>query len=231
MSFVLVIPSILADWTAGCVETMSAELFSRTVVVDNTRLNHGVAGSWNLGAEALEQARADWLICCSAAVRFGPSGGEEFIEALEEWQGDAHAVEASAGLGWHLIAFPASTLARVGRFDANLWPAYEEDLDYSRRMQLAYGGLDKLVWPKVEVDARLAGVAHGIHVAHVRVDFVGLEGYMARKWNGHKDFWDTQGFTHPFNDRTKDWRWWPTPPDPRCFIPEDRPDEVPWGQP
>lgn len=231
MSFVLVIPSILADWTAACVESMAAELFGRTVVIDNTRINRGVAGSWNLGMVALERAGADWLILCSAAVRFGRMGGVEFIEALDEWKGEAHAVEASQGLGWHLIAFPASTCGRVGRFDENCWPAYEEDLDFSRRMQLAYGGLDHLVWPKVEVDATLAGVSHGLDPGHVHVDFVGLEGYMARKWNGHKDLWPQQGFSQPFNDPTKDWRWWPTPPDPRCFIPEDRPDEVPWGQP
>lgn len=231
MSYLILIPSILNSWTQDCLASLSPLVGPHDVeIVDNSQLNRGVASSWNIGVDRVLAEKRDWLILCSAAVRFGPAGGCDFLNAVDE-QYAAHAVEADGGLGWHLIAFSRITLERTGRFDENLYPAYEEDLDYSRRMQLAFGGRDVLRWPKVDVDARLAGVAHGIQEAHVYVDFVGLERYMARKWNGHKDGWDQQGFVKPFDDPQHDWRWWPTPPDPRCFIPAGRPAGVSWGRP
>lgn len=231
MSSIWCVPSILRDWTDDCLATLRIPEES-LLVIDNTTVNKGVAGSWNLGIDATFTSHSDWLVICSAGTRFGRPGGCDFLDALRSPAAvGAHAVEAGRGLGWHLIAFPRATLELVGYFDENLYPGYYEDIDYARRMQLAYGGLDVLYWPKVDVDAMVPVVAHGLDPGHTHVDFVGGEAYMARKWNGHKDVWPRQGFTHPFGDPSKDWRWWPTPPDPRCFIPDDRPYDLPWRTP
>ena len=189
----------------------------RLVTVWNTsEHNLGCAGSWNVGVDEALRIGADWLWIISAGVRFGKAGGTDFLECLQMYGlQDVLGLEAGNDLGWHCIAFPRRVLERVGRFDPRFHPAFFEDNDLSYRIQLAYG-IDSRspdfrgpLWPKVEIQARLPEVAHGIIRSGVTVDFVALEKLYIAKW-GNKSPGET--FTHPYNDDTLDLTYTGTPP-------------------
>lgn len=210
MSPFIVLPSIVPERTATCLRTLKPDS-GKLVVVDNSVDNRGVAASWNLGIDHLLASDEEWLVLLSAGVVFGEAAGQDFFGALAGHKG-VWAVEAGNGLGWHLIAFARYVVERVGRFDENFWPAYYEDNDYSYRIQLAFG-IDSRsqpgvpLWPKVDVDAWVPEVAHGIKEAEVTVDFVALEAFYARKWGGVSP---NETFTTPFNSG-RDISWWPPP--------------------
>lgn len=257
MNTTVVVPSIDPAYTRDCIETMRfvepgsvpdirhnagtdiavvngknwthGRPDDQLVVVFNTpRHNLGVAASWNVGIHQMYEASNDWLVICSAAVRFGPAGGEDFLRELVDWDTgrfERHgicALEADGGLGWHLIAFHRSVFERVGYFDENFWPAYHEDNDFSYRIQLAYDVDSRApdfvgpLWPKVAVDARLDQVAHGIKRGGVTVDLVALEQYYARKWGGtstNETLTSPFGTTHPVS-------WWKDPARPQTITAE-----------
>lgn len=195
-SFVAVLPSIYPLWTTRCLS--SCHFADDVIVVDNTVENRGVAKSWNLGIDAMEEQDADWLVIMSAALRFGAPGGEDFLALLDEPK-DRVAVEAGHGIGWHLIAFPRRTIERVGRFD-EVYFAYMEDIDYSRRCHLALG-LDPPYWDKVSVDVAIAGFAHGIDLGGAKVRGRQMADLYALKWGGPKG---AEKFKVPYNDPTVD---------------------------
>ena len=78
----------------------------RLVVVYNTLVhNLGVAGSWNVGVREMYEHHHDWLVICSAGVRFGEAGGTDFLWALdfqrEPWPSyGIGAIEAGNDFGW-----------------------------------------------------------------------------------------------------------------------------------
>ncbi len=218
MSALVVIPSIFQPYTNACLLSMRIPA-EQVMIVDNTLHNRGVPVSWNAGRKRVLDEGTDWLVICSAAVRFGPSGGRDFLDALSQsddrlfraaFMNGIPVVEAGNGLGWHLIAFQRSVLERVGPFDENFSPAYHEDNDYSYRIQLSYGvdsrapGFVGPLWPKVDIDARLVEVAHGIKQANIAVDFVALSSYYQRKWGGESG---KESYKTPFcePDRSLDW--------------------------
>lgn len=206
MSFVAVLPSIYPPWTQACLDSCR---FPREhlLLVDNTTENRGVAASWNLGVETVLREGQDWLVILSAAMRFGDAGGLDFLELLEA-NPDAWALEAHPHFGWHLIGFHRRTLEGVGYFDENFWPAYWEDNDFSYRFALLRDliPVTEPFWRKVEVDATLAGYAHGHRLAGVQMDAGNLLAYYVRKWGGAPS---EEQFRHPFGDETLDLTWWP----------------------
>lgn len=203
MKFVGVLPSIFPPWTDRCLNSMCSELWDGTLVVDNTQQNIGVSQSWNLGIDEMFKQDADWLIILSASMRFGYHGGYDFLELLPEYA-DAIAVEAGHGISWHCIAFPRSTIERVGRFDP-IFPSYLEDIDYSRRVHLAFPEIEPPYWVKTEnLDLGFAGFAHGIDLAHIEVDYQALLKSYIAKWGGDKG---DELFDRPYDDPTLDWTY------------------------
>lgn len=196
MSHVAVLPSIHKPWTDRCLRGCLLD----PMVVDNTQHNRGVAASWNLGIDEVERTGADWLVIISAAIRFGPPGGYDFLEALDA-NPDALAVEAAQGIGWHLVAISRRTIETVGRFDENFWPAYYEDIDYGRRMWLAF---NQEQWPRVHVDVSIAGVSHGVDLGGAVIDNELLQTYYRRKWGGDKG---EETLTAPFGSHPIN--YWP----------------------
>ncbi len=97
------------------------------------------------------------------------------------------------------------TLNAVGYFDENIHPAYDEDVDYSRRVDLA--GL-----PKVETG--FSGTHVGSATIMADPGFRAQNGsthaandlYYARKWGGQKQGGET--FDTPFDKKghVGDWR-------------------------
>lgn len=193
-----------AQWSDGSPEV-------RLVVVWNTpEHNAGVGQSWEIGRQEVLRTKAHGLTILSAAVRFGESGGRDWLDAIAR----AHeadtllGLEADDGLGWHLLWFPRHVLEKVGAFDPIFWPAYSEDLDYSRRIQLAYG-VDSTapdfvgpLWPKVSIDATLTETAHGILRGGVVVDFEGIASKYLRKWGGLSPH---EKYEHPYDRPELDW--------------------------
>ena len=219
-SYVAVLPSIHQPWTDECLASCQ---FDPILVVDNTVRNWGVAASWNQGIEQMYRDGADWLIIVSAGVRFGESGGLDLVAEMEDhpralaveagpcrWDNEGFAVE---GFGWHLIALHRRLFDAVGRFDENYFPAYYEDVDFGRRVQLwlrdhpnESDWLGGAWWPKVTVAGSLAGTAHGVSLGGAKVEPLRLEAYYVRKWGGLSGF---ETYDHPFNNLANDLTYWP----------------------
>lgn len=182
------------------------------VVWNSPEHNLGVGGSWNRGVAEVLRTGADWLWVLSAGVRFGKQGARDWLRFLNE-AGRAFprpwVIEAAGGLGWHCIAFHHDALELVGGFDPIFFPAYFEDNDWSYRYQLATGrdsrdpAFQGPLWPKVDIDARLPEVAHGIIRSGVEVDFAHLELLYRKKWGGVSPH---EAWTRPYNDPELDWR-------------------------
>lgn len=60
-------------------------------------------------------------------------------------------------------------------------------------------------WPKVHVEGKLAGTAHGTSLGGVRDDPERLMAYYARKWGGQSGH---ETYDHPFNDPSHDLKYW-----------------------
>lgn len=113
MSYAIVLPSILPEYTRACIDSLDTQAREHLLVIDNTQRNLGVAGSWNVGARKVVTERLDWLVVLSAGVRFGPSQGRDFLAQLPAWDG-AWCVEADEGLGWHCFAEDTEVLTDEG---------------------------------------------------------------------------------------------------------------------
>lgn len=186
---------------------MHPSIAERTLVLDNSHANRGVAASWNLGMDRAFSWGADWLVLCSESVRFGEAGGTDFEAEL---MADPSQPWIDTHLGWHLVAFRTSTLRRVGRFDENFYPAYMEDSDYLIRLHLAgypsprENGQDHR-WI-IGLDCWDLGTEHSIRAGLVQVDFTPLIDYWTRKWGGQPP---RAAYDRPFGDGAHDWTYWP----------------------
>lgn len=183
-SVLAVLPSISERMTAECLATLTAPI--PVVTVDNTRANLGVSASWNISARTVLASGINWLLILSAGVRFGTAGGRDLLDHLDN-NPDAIAIEAQTPIGWHLIAFPRTTLHRVGLFDERFFPGYENDCDYAYRMMCEFR-LDPAPdhgdwWPHLETDVDLVQVAHGL-AAGVPYDAAGERAKIVAKHGG-----------------------------------------------
>jgi hypothetical protein len=227
--YVAVIPSIYQPYTNACIASCRLD---NVTVVDNTRVNKGVAASWNIGVREMYATGADWTIIISASVRFGKAGGLDLVQAMDEYP-DALVVEAGTydmthttsntpptrwdengtpldGFGWHLLAIHRRTFDDVGLFDENIWPAYMEDTDWNHRCKVFYTDIDwsrAPYWPRVPVDGIVAYVGHGVDLGRVNIQRGGQMDYYKRKWGGEPHHeWE-----HPFNDPNNPVSFWPEP--------------------
>src|SRR5678816_1283516 len=101
MKYQIDMPFIHRPYMEECMNTIKLPR-ENMLLVDNTTTNIGVAASWNRGIERMRERNCDWLILLSAAIRFGSSGMEDFIEAVSKTDMDFLACEPSHG--WHCIA-------------------------------------------------------------------------------------------------------------------------------
>jgi hypothetical protein len=195
-----VIPSLDPAYQAACLATLTVP---RVTVIDNTGFNRGVAASWNLGIDDALAAGVDWLVICSESMRFGPPGGADFEAGLTgAWtpsRCDHTCVYpcgavGTGGLGWHLIGLSMATVATVGYFDEVFYPAWWEDTDYFRRIDLA--GLFDDQAPVVTVDAHLIAVEHSFNAGLVPTANWGVTApFYEAKWGGMPG---DETFTRPY---------------------------------
>jgi hypothetical protein len=101
--------------------------------------NSGVAGAWN---EIIKLFPADWWLISNSDIEFAPGDLEHMAQAVTDetiWKTPSQPQQPGKFYGNHGASFFAITsdcIADVGLFDENLYPAYLEDCDYSRRCDL-----------------------------------------------------------------------------------------------
>jgi hypothetical protein len=176
--------------------------------VDNTNINLGVMRSHNLGIDEMHRVDADWLLILSAAVRFGPNGGLDFIKALETTHAEAHIVNCVGLFGWHLMAFRRDLIDTVGRWDENFYPYGFDDNDMAIRIRK---GMPHANWWGVtgtEISDTTMG--HSIKLAKVHSPANPLLEYFAAKWGQEPHGQEFETFNdHPFNDPVNPIGYWP----------------------
>ena len=186
----------------GCLETIKDQ-WEHIILIDNSSdsyckkyegkvgkihyhpENIGVSRSWNIGLKK----GFDYTYIISVCMRF-PEGFQEILDfSVSEY-----------GLmfqhGWHLFGFTQKTIDKIGYFDTNFYPAYSEDIDYSRRINLAGLKTDKLV-----CKATSLGNALTLATAKVKVNFPALRQHYFEKWGGLSSG-ASEKFIHPYNNST-----------------------------
>lgn len=210
MSFVVLCPFVHKPSHDEMMATLAPELTAQALVIDNRTRNLGAAGSRNVGVAKLLEYQIDWLVDLSPALRCGPSGGVDFLEALERYP-DAWVVQSSAPVNWHCIAWHRRAFEAVGLFDENFWPIYGEDGDMAYRIGLA---MPDQAWQCVDVDAWVTMYGHSVKLAGIEVDHRRIWNYYERKWGGLSGH---ERYLTPFNSG-QPLSWWPTPPDRRSIL-------------
>lgn len=233
MSFVCVLPFAYRPWAEECIKTMHPEFLKNTLLIDDTNPDTriGIMASHNKGIERMREVGADWLIILSAAIRFGPPGGLDFVDILERHKDDHYIIHGASlnvlgGLqhkeegknqanliqGWHLSGIRSSVFDNIGIYDNNFAFYSLDDIDISLRVQKFYKGAPG--WNTYPCSATDMGRAHSITLGGVKGTYPPRNSYFKRKWNRDGSEWDKPAWDHPFNDPTKPLSYWPEPDDP-----------------
>ncbi len=174
--------------------------------------NIGVGRAWNMGVRLLLKEKLDYLVILSATMRF-TDGLNDFVKHIEM---NLNPWGLETQHGWHCIALTRKTFETVGLFDENFYPAYYEDSDYIRRMELLgihnpMSATQRI--PKVDIQAGFEGNAHGIRKSNINVNMGACLQYFIDKW-GHEPRYDDQRYRDllykwPFNNPNNDIKYWP----------------------
>lgn len=232
MKYLVILPAMVESVATPCIQSLSDSVRSNTLVVDNSPEgfawkfdvnsehhpeNLGVARSWNLGAKEVVNKGLDYLIILSASIVF-EKGMDDFIEKLEEAheRGD-YGLEAQ--FSYHFIAIGRKVFEEIGYFDTNFYPAYYEETDFIRRMELS--GIKPVMGAELAerfrvidgIAAKRQGIALSIKRGGLHVDFLKLQEYFIEKW-GDLGGWENEEqrdrmWKHPFNDPSKPLSYFP----------------------
>lgn len=195
-------PFVLRGYAEQCLGTCRLWEGGRMMAIDNVHRNRGIMRSHNMALDALQDEQ--WLIIMSAALRFGPEGGLDFIDQLVEH--DDHGVISCEGTyGWHLVAFRRDVVEQMGRWDENFTPYGYDDLDLSVRIHQL---MPNLLWGGYPCSVVDMGMAHSIKLAGVRVAVANLD-YWHRKWGAAPGSLFEDYHTHPFTNISHHTNYWP----------------------
>jgi hypothetical protein len=160
--------------------------------------NIGVAASWNLGIKA--SPLSAWWCIVNHDITFGRGDLARLDAEVNHRAAAIYEMEGQAAFG---VTYHA--IQTVGFWDEAIHPAYNEDLDWFRRAELAHILKVKMDFTGTHVGSstimsdpecrRGNAVTHGLNDA-----------YYAAKWGGHKQGGET--FSTPFNrgGHVGDWR-------------------------
>jgi hypothetical protein len=144
--------------------------------------------------------QAPWWLIVNHDIQFG-ARDLELLDAIV----DPGAAALYFMLGMAAFAVTRHTINAVGYFDENIHPAYDEDVDFARRVDL-------LGLPRVEVGFTGTHVGSATIMADPSLraqngsTHASNDAYYARKWGGSKQGGET--FTTPFDKggHVGDWR-------------------------
>lgn len=218
MKFVVLCPYVHEPQFVRMWATLHPTLRDAAIVLDNREQNIGCAGSRNVGARALIEADAEWLVDISPATRFGPPGGVDFLDYLAA-RPDHWVVETAAPVVWHCIAWHRRVFDTVGFWDENYWPIYGEDGDMSRRIHIAAAEAGDpnerpVLWDAVPTDAWVTMYGHSQRLGGVTIDQERIWAYYVAKWGGRSG---EETYVRPFGRLDVGLDWWPRPPDARAY--------------
>lgn len=203
MKYVCVMPWMWRRFRNKCLAGCRLEVLE----VNNSENNLGIMRSHNLGVDEMHRQQADWLIIMSAAVRFGPEGGRDFVKALETTHAEAHVVNAVGLFGWHLMAFRRDVIEAVGRFDENFTPYGLDDNDLSIRIHKAMPEANWWGVTGLEVADTMMG--HSIKLAGLDTPYDPKLRYFTEKWGAGPGPPFEAYYDHPWNDETNPIGFWP----------------------
>jgi len=202
--YLVVLPFMVKDWADSCISSCRLQEEGRVLTIDNTVTNRGIMRSHNLGLD--ERQPDEWFIIMSAAVRFGPAGGLDFIDNLVEHENHG-VISCSDTYGWHLVAFRPDVVAKMGRWDENFTPYGYDDNDLSVRIHKMS---PDLLWGGYPCDLEDRGMAHSIKVGGLQPQHgYRLLNYWMRKWGALPGSQFDEYWNQPFNTRTNNINFWP----------------------
>lgn len=177
--------------------------------------NLGVGASWNIGLRKVVEEDLEFIIILSVSARF-EKPIEYFVEAIRKAEaarpiGTRYVASSAAKL--HCFAHTKRGVESGGYLDENLWPAYVEDQDFSRRSEL------NEVMRAGGRSLNLQGVvsSHGKSIALRDRRLFKLfqsnnprqRAYYKRKWGGE---WRQEKFLTPFNNPARGLNDWTLEP-------------------
>jgi GT2 family glycosyltransferase len=159
--------------------------------IDVIRLPHniGCGAAWNLGFKVTPQS--DWWLVVNSDIEFTDGDLKRIASAVDPEKAAVYHM-----LGFAAFAITPGALVRVGLFDENFHPAYCEDIDYSRRAELA--GV-----PRINVEAHLKHVGSATIYGEQRymrqngLTYPANLAYYEAKWGGKMHGGET--FSTPFD--------------------------------
>lgn len=176
--------------------------------------NLGVGASWNLGL----MRGARWTLLLSASIRFGPGGLTKMLDGITPLVGEYglelgswdRRADGDWNVGWKCITIGRALVDRIGYFDENLYPAYNEDRDYGHRARMAFGAIP---WLKGGVEeAGVTKIGDAIAWKH---GAMGPQPPTEWNWEYYCEKWGVvdgvETFLTPFNDPTNGLDYWPDP--------------------
>lgn len=168
------------------------------------RRNLGVAGSWNFIVREGLSRGYDWFFVGSNDTVLHSGSLRRALDMEKE--ADV-AIWELCGSNFFLLS--VETVARVGWFDENFYPAYKEDQDYAYRCRLA--GLRRVAVPGASADHVGSATIRSnpdFEILNRETHFNWNLNHYRMKWGGDAG---EERFTHPYDDAAYDWRWWPDP--------------------
>lgn len=218
MKYLVIIPAVTESVTDKCLDLIRPEHYENILIIDNSKdgfagkygisfkhfpENIGVARSWNIGVKKVLEDKLDYLIIMSSTVLL-KNGLDDLIKTLED---NKYEYGFDTQIGWHLICFSRKTFEMVGLFDENFYPAYYEDSDYIRRMELM--GIHCPVkregrrLAKVQIDATTQGTSLAKN-SGIPMNIQACLDYFISKWGDSPRYDSPEArdklYDHPFNN-------------------------------
>jgi GT2 family glycosyltransferase len=185
------------------------------IVIDNWRGNRGVSAAWNLGMKKSLQAGNNYAIISNDDVTFEPNVIEQLIYTLKETGAvmvspTAYEKTNTPSLrtwsDYCCFAVDINKLiSTVGWFDENFYPAYYEDNDMRRRIELA--GLDSFTRNDLKINHKISATqfANPSKPVTNQIDMEKNHAYFVKKWGGSPY---EEVYTNPFNNPNNDLTYW-----------------------
>lgn len=201
-------------------DELTAWALANDVEVRSSPYNLGVAASWNLIITTAMGWGYEEIFIGSNDTTVLP-GTLAAIRDLDKSDPDDAIWHIC---GWNYWAIHARTIARVGLFDENFYPAYREDQDYSYRCDYL-ANMKRYAVPKHPMpplaNSAVPATVGGHHLGSQTV--ASNAQYAAHNRNTHGN-WNTthykmkwggmplqETFKVPYGKVDKDHRWWPDP--------------------